>query len=92
MVLVGTNLHTLGMVELLVAVDVVVCYLLLTHPALLLSLAVALAAARLVLSHEEDLTQLDAAVFTPAGREGERSHRGQTCESQNNTNLKHALW
>ena len=68
----GTNLHTLGMVELLVAVDVVVRDLLLADPALLHSLAVTLAAARLVLSHEEDLTQLDAAVFAPGGREGER--------------------
>ena len=69
----SANLHTLGVVELLVTVDVVVRYLLLTHPALLHGLPVTLAAARLVLSHEEDLTQLDAAVFTPAGREGERS-------------------
>ena len=58
------------MVELLVAVDVVVSYLLLTDPALLLRLAVALAAAGLVLSHEEYLAQLDTAVFTPAEREG----------------------
>ena len=58
------------MVELLVAVDVVVSYLLLTDPALLLRLAMALAAAGLVLSHEEYLAQLDTAVFTPAEREG----------------------
>ena len=70
----SANLHTLGVVELLVTVDVVVRDLLLADPALLLRLAVTLAAARLVLSDEEDLTQLDAAVFTPAGREGERSH------------------
>ena len=67
----GTNLHTLGMVELLVAVDVVVRDLLLADPALLHCLLVALAAARLVLSHEEYLAELDTAVFTPAGREGE---------------------
>ena len=59
------NLHTLGVVVLLVTVDVVVRYLLLAHPALLLRLLMALAAARLGVPDEEDLTELDTAVFTP---------------------------
>ena len=69
--MVSTNLHTLGMVIFLIAVDVIVCYFLLTNPAHLLSLAVTLAAAGLVLSHEEYLAQLHTAVFAPGeGGEG----------------------
>ena len=66
--MVGAHLHTPGVVELLVAVDVVVRDLLLADPALLLGLLVALAAARLVVPDKEDLTELDTAVFTPGDR------------------------
>ena len=61
----GTNLHAPGMVVLLIAVDVVIRDLLLADPALLHCLLVALAAARLVVPDEEDLTEFDTAVFTP---------------------------
>ena len=73
------------MVVLLVTVDVVLGDLLLTDPALLHRLLVTLAAAGLGVPHEEELTELDPAVFTPA--ESDTIYR-----SQREINLKHDLW
>ena len=63
------------MVVLLVTVDVVLSDLLLTDPALLHRLLVALAAAGLGVPDEEDLTELDPAVFTPV--ESDTIYRSQ---------------
>ena len=83
-------LHTLGVIVLLIAVDVVIRDLLLADPALLHCLLVALAAARLVVPDEEDLTEFDTAVFTPEGSQMWTELR--TNKSQVKSHLKQDLW